>query len=185
MPDLLQDFCALFWRDPRQLERNAMNRMQVTRSDASSRVIWPPVIFSVATLASIALYWFANITFVPAIALWPARMLALTLCLSGASVALIAEISFKRAGTAVLPTRPTSRIVETGVYGWTRNPMYLGMSLFVAGLAFGLNSLWFLLALPVAVFAVTKLAIEPEEQYLADKFGQTYLSYKARVRRWF
>lgn len=154
-------------------------------ADASSPVVWPPIIFSSAALTAAGLYWFANIAFLPAATLWPARIAALALCLAGAAIALSAELAFKRAGTAVLPTRPTSAIVATGVYAWTRNPMYLGMSFFVAGLGLGLNSLWFLLVLPLAGFAVTKLAIEPEERYLEARFGETYLTYKARVRRWF
>ena len=103
----------------------------------------------------------------------------------GAAIAGWAEIAFLIARTGTLPISPTSTIVSTGIYRWTRNPMYLGMSLVTAGLAFLLGSLWFLIVLPLAVYAVTKLAIEPEEAYLQRKFGQTYLDYKNKVRRWF
>ena len=63
--------------------------------------------------------------------------------------------------------------------------MYLGMSLILAGLGFAFDQLWFLLALPVALVAVTKLAIEREEAYLERKFGAEYVAYKRDVRRWF
>lgn len=63
--------------------------------------------------------------------------------------------------------------------------MYLGMSLVLGGIGLATGSLWFLMALPVAIIAVTKLAIEREERYLAEVFGAPYLDYKTRVRRWF
>jgi protein-S-isoprenylcysteine O-methyltransferase Ste14 len=56
--------------------------------------------------------------------------------------------------------------------------------LILLGIALATGSLWFFIGLAVAIFAVTKLAIEKEEVYLADKFGTSYLDYKARVRRW-
>jgi protein-S-isoprenylcysteine O-methyltransferase Ste14 len=62
--------------------------------------------------------------------------------------------------------------------------MYLGMSLGLIGAALGFDQLWFLLALPFAMLLVTKLAIEREEAYLTAKFGDAYLAYKAKVRRW-
>jgi protein-S-isoprenylcysteine O-methyltransferase Ste14 len=155
-----------------------------TPSDASSSFIWPPTIYGSATLLAGLLSWLNPWPF-EAYEVRIAALIAgvLVFCLGGAS-ALAAEISFKRAGTAVLPTRPTTAIVDTGIYRYTRNPMYLGMSLALLGIGLALNQLWFLLALPAAVFAVTKLAIEREEAYLAEKFGVNYLAYKAKVRRW-
>jgi protein-S-isoprenylcysteine O-methyltransferase Ste14 len=152
--------------------------------DASSRFIWPPAIYGSATIVAGLLSWLKPWPFEPYEVRTAALMAGvLVFCLGGAS-ALAAEVSFKRAGTAVLPTRPTTAIVDTGIYRYTRNPMYLGMSLALLGIGLALNQLWFLLALPAAVFAVTKLAIEREEAYLAEKFGANYLAYKAKVRRW-
>jgi protein-S-isoprenylcysteine O-methyltransferase Ste14 len=152
--------------------------------DASSRFIWPPTIFSLACIAAYVLSRNTNITLYPVdgtAVLRPAGWLLVAVAIV---VAVWAEIAFLIAGTATLPISPTSRIVTTGIYAHTRNPMYLGMSLFTAGLALVLNSLWFLIALPLAVYAVTKLAIEPEENYLERKFGAEYLAYKSKVRRW-
>ena len=151
--------------------------------DASSRFIWPPTIYLAAAVLSGLAAWFSP---------WPFqidwRMLGgvagSALVALGLAVAVSAERRFKGAGTPVPPTRPTTAIVSSGIYRHTRNPMYLGMSLVLAGLGLVFNQLWFLLALPVAVFAVTKLAIEREEEYLTKKFGAEYVNYKARVRRW-
>ena len=82
------------------------------------------------------------------------------------------------------PSKPSTALITGGIYRWIRNPMYLGLSLMLLGVGVALGSLWFFVALPIAIFAVTKLAIEPEERYLEEKFGTAYLEYKSRVRRW-
>lgn len=161
-----------------------MNDGTLSANETSSRFVWPPVIFIAAASLAAILAWFTALPFVPVTLIWPARILAIVLLGVGLLIALAAEIQFKNAGTAVRPDKPTSTIVTTGVYRWSRNPMYLGMSLCMAALALGLNSIWFLVMLVGAVFAVTKLAIEREEAYLERKFGERYTSYKSTVRRW-
>lgn len=155
------------------------------RAPASSTFIWPPVIYAAAAILAALLAWFAPWPILPnGFAGWLIRGFGVLLAALGAITGLSAEHRFKRAGTPVPPTRPTTALVTDGVYARTRNPMYLALTLILAGLGFAFGSLWFLLATPVAMFAVTKLAIEREERYLAEKFGEPYLSYRARVRRW-
>ena len=153
--------------------------------DASSNFLWPPTIYGVAALLALAASRWAPLPFVPAGLAGPAFWAGVGLVGLGAAIALAAEIGFLLAGTATLPISPTTAIVGTGVYRFTRNPMYLGMTLALIGASPALDSAWFLLATPVALWAVTKLAIEREEAYLERKFGATYLAYKRRVRRWF
>lgn len=157
--------------------------------DASSRFPWPPVIFGSGGMIAALLTWASPLalaapSLVSAQTIHGLRwigwiVIALAILLAG-----IAEIQFLRAGTATLPTSPTSRIVSHGVYALTRNPMYLAMSLALAGLALAFNSSWFALALLMAIPAVTKLAIEREEAYLLAKFGQEYANYCTQTRRW-
>jgi protein-S-isoprenylcysteine O-methyltransferase Ste14 len=113
-------------------------------------------------------------------------VLAAGLILTGLGIALAGVISFRRAGTTVNPLQPaaSSRLVVSGVYRRTRNPMYLGMLLLLLGWA-----VW--LAHPVAlVLAVTfvpvmnRLQILPEERSLAAMFGATFIAYQSSVRRW-
>jgi protein-S-isoprenylcysteine O-methyltransferase Ste14 len=153
--------------------------------DASSNFLWPPTIYGAAALLALAAGRHAPLSFVPAGLAGAAFWAGVGLVALGAGIALAAEIGFLLAGTATLPISPTTAIVATGIYRFTRNPMYLGMTLALIGAALALDSLWFAAATPVAVFAVTKLAIEREEAYLERKFGETYLAYKRRVRRWF
>ena len=91
---------------------------------------------------------------------------------------------FRREHTTVLPFGGTSQLVTSGVYRFTRNPMYVGMSFAYAGLALSLNTVWCLLFLPVALVSVYVLAIRPEERYLSRKFGEQYHRYSKKVRRW-
>jgi protein-S-isoprenylcysteine O-methyltransferase Ste14 len=153
--------------------------------DASSSFPWPPVIFAAAFALATLAGWKEPLPIVPEAARGFLRIAGILIVLAGIGIALAAEWRFLLAGTATLPTRPTSMVVSDGIYRYTRNPMYLGLSLSVAGVGFLINSWWFPVVLPFAVIAVTKLAIEREERYLEAKFGTGYLGYKDRTRRWF
>jgi protein-S-isoprenylcysteine O-methyltransferase Ste14 len=89
-----------------------------------------------------------------------------------------------RAGSNVPTNRPTTTIVETGPYRFTRNPIYLSMMLGLIGLAIALNSLWLLLTLIPFALVIRYGVIAREEAYLERKFGDVYSRYRARVRRW-
>lgn len=93
---------------------------------------------------------------------------------------------FFRAKTTPNPLQPanTSKLVVSGMYKITRNPMYLGMLIALAGWWIYLGSVSPGLMLPVFVWVLTVQQIIPEEQALAAKFGQEYLDYKQQVRRW-
>jgi protein-S-isoprenylcysteine O-methyltransferase Ste14 len=91
---------------------------------------------------------------------------------------------FLRAHTSPLPIKPTSALVTNGPYRFSRNPMYLSLVLLYVGLALWLDIFWVLVLVPVVIIAVQYLVIVREERYLERKFGQEYLFYKARVRRW-
>lgn len=91
---------------------------------------------------------------------------------------------FRAAGTPVPARRPTTAIVQTGPYRFSRNPIYLAYSLFLLGIAIWINSAWLLATLGVAVALMHFFVIRMEEEYLERRFGAQYLDYKASVRRW-
>jgi protein-S-isoprenylcysteine O-methyltransferase Ste14 len=95
-----------------------------------------------------------------------------------------AMLRFRRAGTSMIPLNPTTALVTSGPYRFTRNPMYLGMAILYVGLAVGFDLIWALIVLPLVLVAVDRLVIAKEEAYLARKFGDRYREYMARVRRW-
>ena len=92
--------------------------------------------------------------------------------------------TMRRAGTPISPEEPVSSLVAGGPFRYTRNPAYLAMTMIYTGLASLANALWALLLLPATLLVIRRGVIEREERYLERKFGQEYLRYKARVRRW-
>jgi len=97
---------------------------------------------------------------------------------------LWAVITMRRTGQTENPYQPSTEIVDKGPFRFTRNPMYLQMVIACIGFAILLWNLWILLLTPLCAWALQKSAILPEERYLEEKFGEAYLDYKRRVRRW-
>lgn len=115
-----------------------------------------------------------------------AFLAAVALGLAGIGAAAAGVMAFRRARTTVNPTRPqeTSALVSTGIYGLSRNPMYAGLLLILAGWAVYLSSPW-PLAGPIGfVLYMNRFQIAPEERALSQKFGEVYADYKSKVRRW-
>lgn len=92
--------------------------------------------------------------------------------------------AFRRAGTSVVPIRPTTALLTSGVYARTRNPMYLALAFLYAGLAVGFGVLWALAMLPVVLLVIDRDVILREERYLERAFGDEYRRYRGVVRRW-
>jgi protein-S-isoprenylcysteine O-methyltransferase Ste14 len=102
----------------------------------------------------------------------------------GTLLSVHAYRGFVRAGTPIVPFERSTTLVTTGPYRITRNPMYLGLVLVLAGLAtmFGTVSPW--LPIPFFVWILHANFIRGEERFLEELFGQRYVAYKSRVRRW-
>jgi protein-S-isoprenylcysteine O-methyltransferase Ste14 len=97
---------------------------------------------------------------------------------------VVAVRTFRAAGTPVPGNQPTTKIVRTGPYRFSRNPIYLAFSLLQLGIALWVNSLWLVLTLLAAVAVMSLVVIPREERYLEARFPSEYSSYKASVRRW-
>ncbi len=91
---------------------------------------------------------------------------------------------FRRTGQDPAPWKSTPQIISTGIYRFTRNPMYLGMGLIQAGIGIGLGNGWIVALLPLVLALIYVIAIRHEEAYLERKFGDEYVAYKRSVRRW-
>jgi protein-S-isoprenylcysteine O-methyltransferase Ste14 len=117
----------------------------------------------------------------------PARLeVALALVVLGGAVALAGVVAFRSKRTTVNPLTPgaSSSIVSGGVYRVSRNPMYLGFFLALAGWALYLSNAGAVLLLPAFLAYLTQYQIKPEERALLAKFGPEFAQYMARVRRW-
>jgi protein-S-isoprenylcysteine O-methyltransferase Ste14 len=117
----------------------------------------------------------------------PARFaLALALVVLGGAVALAGVVAFRSKRTTVNPLTPgaSSSVVSSGVYRVSRNPMYLGFLLALAGWALYLSNAGAVLLLSAFVAYLTQYQIKPEERALLAKFGPEFEQYMARARRW-
>jgi protein-S-isoprenylcysteine O-methyltransferase Ste14 len=112
---------------------------------------------------------------------------ATILALLGVAVAIGGVVSFHRAKTTVNPLKPetSAALVSTGVYSFSRNPMYLGMALVLFAWSVYLSSIWSLAGPVLFALYITRFQIVPEERVLDALFGASFADYKRRVRRWF
>jgi len=111
--------------------------------------------------------------------LYSGIILALVLLLAGLCI-----YEFHKAGTDVRPDRPDSALITSGPYCYSRNPLYLGLSLVQVAAATWFNNAWVLAMTAVSVVVISRYAIRREERYLERLFGEPYRDYKQRVRRW-
>ena len=102
----------------------------------------------------------------------------------GLALVMISAPRLKKAGTNVEPWKPTTTIITTGLYAYSRNPIYLGMALAHGGMAICGGSMAALASLVLSVLVIQTYVIAREERYLEAKFGHGYTDYKARVRCW-
>jgi protein-S-isoprenylcysteine O-methyltransferase Ste14 len=157
---------------------------QVTDTGTPGPIARPPLPFLAALLLGFVLDRLLPLPFsVPGIDLvhW---IIGGSLILIGLALAAAGIRNFSRAGTPVRSIKPTRALATTGIHGWSRNPIYLGMFLLYGGVGIAAQSPWILiLTLPLAI-TIRYGVVAREETYLERRFGDTYRDYKARVRRW-
>ena len=103
----------------------------------------------------------------------------------GIFITILARMSFKKAETNIAPWKPTTKIVSTGIFAYSRNPFYVAFCLISIGIGTFFNSIWILFSFIPSALIIYYIAIKKEEAYLEKKFGEEYEHYKNKVRRWF
>lgn len=114
------------------------------------------------------------------------NIFALIFLIIAAIIIILSMYKFKKIKTTISPLRPnkTSSLVKSGIYEYTRNPMYLGLLLMLFSIALFLKNFISFLIIPLFILFITKNQILPEEEALENIFGQEYKNYKKKVRRW-
>jgi protein-S-isoprenylcysteine O-methyltransferase Ste14 len=113
-----------------------------------------------------------------------ARVLGWPLVGGGMALAVWFARTIHGADTTLRTDKPVSSLVQEGPFRYTRNPGYLSLAMIYAGIAVLRNALWAILLLPLVLFVIQREVIGREERYLERTFGEEYLDYKKRVRRW-
>ena len=151
--------------------------------DVAGVIALPPFILLAFLVAATVLEAIIPLSFVTEHAL--ARyMVGGVLAVCGVILIAMGTSRFVSAGTNIPPDLPTTALVIDGIYGRTRNPLYLGAILIYLGLGVAAGSLWAIVLVVPLLWLINVGVIAREERYLERKFGDTYRAYKARVRRW-
>jgi protein-S-isoprenylcysteine O-methyltransferase Ste14 len=149
--------------------------------DISGVIAPPPFVFLGGLAVGFGLEALLPGSSVPDALAW---ILGGVLLLAGLALLFSFERTFTQKKTPANPWRPTTAIATDGPYRLTRNPAYVGMALVYVGIALLSQALWVLVPLPFVLAIIDRGVIAREERYLERKFGQEYLDYKGRVRRW-
>lgn len=152
--------------------------MHIDYADRPNQFPWPPVLLAGAFFCSLIIE-----------GVLPTRtgisgLLGLLLFILGLAVDIWAMLTLRRARTNILPNRAADRLVTRGPYRWSRNPIYVGNTTLLLGLAIIFDSAWMIMAAFAMAFAVHHLAVLREEQHLAERFGADWTAYKDRTPRW-
>ena len=157
------------------------NGSDATQAVANLGAVRPPLVYGVAIVTGLLLESGWPLPFLPR------RLTALlgsVLVVVGVAVFSYCIRTFQTAGTPVPGNKPTTIIVRTGPYRFSRNPIYLAFSIFQLGIASWVNSVWLIATLIAAVALMVSVVIPREERYLERRFGADYVDYKRSVRRW-
>ena len=152
-----------------------------TQEVANLGMVRPPLVYGAAMVTGLLLEFGWPLPFLPRLL---AALLGSVLVMVAVVVFAFAIRTFQTAGTPVPGNQPTTVLVRTGPYRFSRNPIYVAFSLFQLGIASGVNSVWLVATLIAAVALMATVVIPREERYLARRFGADYVEYKRAVRRW-
>jgi protein-S-isoprenylcysteine O-methyltransferase Ste14 len=158
--------------------------MQTPQADRPAAVPWPPILIGAVLAAGAMLGRLCPLAW-PGMDDLPARIIGYGIGAAGIALMAWGFLSLQRGGTTVLPNRRADRLVTEGAFRFRRNPIYMGEVLVFLGLAELTHNIWFAILAPLFAIALYGLAIRPEERHLETRFGQAYLDYKERTRRWF
>jgi len=152
------------------------------REDRANVIALPPLIYLVPFVLGVLLHFWRAVPIatnfnVGLVVGWPLIVLAIVLM-------VWALQTFKKTGEDKNVRTATHSIVTSGPFALTRNPMYLAMVILYFGLAIIINTLWPFLFLPIVLIVMYYGVILREEKYLENKFGEEYIDYKKRIRRW-
>jgi protein-S-isoprenylcysteine O-methyltransferase Ste14 len=162
-----------------------MTAQSVAGTGTAQVIIRPPLLFIGAILLGFVMDHVVAIPIdVPRESEFVHRLVPASLTIIGLLLAVAGIRNLMRSGTPVPTNQPTRALVTTGIHGWTRNPIYLGMFIVYLAIGIAVRSPWILALFIPIVMTIRYGVVAREERYLAEQFGEAYQAYKAQVRRW-
>jgi protein-S-isoprenylcysteine O-methyltransferase Ste14 len=149
--------------------------------DKAGVIIFPPLLYFIVLVAGLAISYIFSYKFLSPDFAFP---IGGVLLIAGFAILFRAARTFVKNNNPVNPSGSTQLIISSGIYQYTRNPMYLGLTMIFMGISILTNAWFSFVLLPPLLMIVQKGIIEREEKYLTRKFGNEYLNYKSKVRRW-
>jgi protein-S-isoprenylcysteine O-methyltransferase Ste14 len=143
----------------------------------------PPVLLLAALVVGLLLDWMVPLPGLSGVP-WKARWVVGGVILVMSLIGFGGLIRFRQSGASPSPAQPVAALVTDGVFAYVRNPMYLGFGLTLLGLGVLRGGTWLVLASAALMVAIHFAVVAREERYLTDRFGQAYLDYMSRVRRY-
>ena len=161
-----------------------MAKKTSVKSKHGGAKVWlpPPVSYLTALVLGGILHWALPLPM--GVEAFPGVVVGVLFAAAGVYLIAHAFLWHRHTGQDPKPWKPSPKLILSGPYRFTRNPMYLGMTLIVMGVGLGMTDGWFVIGALCAALVVHFSAILPEEAYLARKFGAKYLRFKAQTRRW-
>jgi protein-S-isoprenylcysteine O-methyltransferase Ste14 len=159
--------------------------MTDTARDRPDVVVFPPVIPLATLVLACVLQWLMPLGWIAGLEPSVRIGIGAVIALSGLVTTSAGRRALIKSGTNVSPSQPTTRLVTDGVFGRTRNPLYVGVSVALCGLALIFDLDWILLLIVPSCTFLHFAVVRREERYLERKFGDAYRHYKARVPRYF
>jgi len=155
-------------------------------TDAAHHRVWHTahVYFGTSLIIGLTLNYYSALNFGIFSGSIILHMIGAPLLVIGSLIIISAKQALERHEQPSEPGSATTAIVDSGMFHYSRNPLYTGLAICYCGLAFAIDNLWLLILLPFTLVIVQVVLIAPEERYLEKKFANEYLAYKKRTRRW-
>lgn len=155
-------------------------------SDAAHHAAWRTagVVFGVSLVLGLLLEQFLSLSFYRTIDPVMRHVVGAPLLVLGTLIVYLGKLELARCQQPSAPGQPTTRLVKSGVFNYSRNPLYVGIAIAFVGLAIATDKPWWLFLTIPTLWAAQWLLVLPEERYLEQRFGEEYRQYKRAVRRW-